>query len=206
MPEVYRRLALATRAAAVAGAAMLAFATLTSCGGDGVGGADKAADSPRTRAQVADVRPTKPPHHARHTSPHPPSTSDDDDSPPPNPAGAELGESLRFGGLEVRALDYRKAGYQGAATGTRVDILSVEECAEAGSANVQHQTWRLVDSGGRTLGVAGGKIVNGHPTEDLPQTLAAGQCITTLLAIGVPAGSMPVAVQDGPDDTWLLTD
>jgi xanthine/CO dehydrogenase XdhC/CoxF family maturation factor len=105
----------------------------------------------------------------------------------------------------VRALDYRAAGFDGAASGTRVDVVTVEECAEGGSAEVRHQTWRLLNADGRILGAAGGKIVNGNPTEDLPQTLSAGQCLTTKLAIGVPAGSAPVAVQDGPDDTWLLT-
>ena len=117
-----------------------------------------------------------------------------------------MGESLRFGGLEVRAVDYREDGYQGAATGTRVEILTVEECATSGSATVSHQTWRLVDADGRTLGAAGGKMVNGHPTEDLPQMLASGQCLTTMLAIGVPADSIAVAVRDGPDDTWVLAD
>jgi hypothetical protein len=131
--------------------------------------------------------------------------SDDDGGPPPDPSGAELGESLQVDGLHVRALDYRKAGFAGAATGTRVDVVTVEECAEAGSVRVQHQSWRLLDADGHALGAAGGKIVNGNPTEDLPQTLAAGQCLTTRLAIGVPAGSTPVAVQDGPDDTWRLT-
>jgi hypothetical protein len=111
-----------------------------------------------------------------------------------------------FGGLEVRAVDYREAGYRGAASGTRVDIVTVEECAPSGSARVAHQTWRLVDVEGRTLGVAGGKMVNGHPTEDLPQTLAAGQCLTTMLAIGVPAGSVAAAVRDGPEAAWVLAD
>jgi len=103
-----------------------------------------------------------------------------------------------------RALDYQKAGFGGGATGTRVDIVTVEECAEGGSTRVRHRTWRLVDSAGRTLGVAGGKIVNGNPTEDLPETLSSGECRATMLAIGVPNGSTPVAVQDGPDDTWTL--
>ena len=55
------------------------------------------------------------------------------------------------------------------------------------------------------LGVAGGKMVNGHPTEDLPETLAAGQCLTTRLTIGVPVDATAVAVQDGPDAAWTLT-
>jgi hypothetical protein len=115
-----------------------------------------------------------------------------------------LGESQTFGGLEVRALAYRKAGFDGAATGTRVDIVTVEECARGGPARVHHDTWRLLGPGGRRLGVAGGKVVNGNPTEDLPETLAAGQCVTTKLVIGVPAGSTPVAVQDGPTAVWVL--
>ena len=120
------------------------------------------------------------------------------------PAAVELSESLPFGALEVRALDYQKAGFGGGATGTRVDIVTVEECAEGGSTRVRHRTWRLVDSAGRTLGVAGGKIVNGNPTEDLPETLSSGECRATMLAIGVPNGSTPVAVQDGADDMWTL--
>ncbi len=132
-------------------------------------------------------------------------TGNGDPSTPP--AGAvDLGESLPFGGLEVRATDYRKAAYRGAATGTRVDVVTVEECAESGSETVHHQTWRLIDADGQTLGVAGGKMVNGHPTEDLPQSLSAGECLTTMLAIGVPAGAGAVAVQDGPDDVWALVD
>ncbi len=195
--------AVATRAAAAAGAAMVALAALTSCaGGDG----DQAASSPRTRPHSGDAHPTSRPHQAHQPTPSGPATSDDNGGDAPDPEGAALGESLQVGALEVRALDYRKAAFNGAATGTRVDVVTVEECAEGGSARVQHQTWHLVDAEGRTLGVAGGKMVNGNPTEDLPETLYAGQCVTTMLAIGVPAGSTPAAVQDGPDDTWLLTD
>jgi len=116
-----------------------------------------------------------------------------------------LGQALQVGALEVRALDYDEAGYQGAATGSRVDVVTVQECAAGGSATVQHRSWHLVDSDGRTLGVAGGKMVGGHPTEDLPRSLAPGECLTTALAIGVAADAVAVAVLDGPDDAWALT-
>jgi hypothetical protein len=186
---------------------MLTLAALTSCGSSD--GGEQSGAAHRRQAQVADAGPatiTQHGHH-RHTPVSATRAGGGDDGPSPDPSGsAELGESLRFGSLEVRALDYRKAGFEGGATGTRVDVVTVEECAEGGSTRVQHQTWRLVDGSGRTLGVAGGKIVNGNPTEDLPETLAAGQCLTTALAIGVPAGSAPVAVQAGPDDTWVLGD
>ena len=148
-----------------------------------------------------------PPRTGRHPTTSPRSTAGHGDGGSANPPeGVALGASLTFGRLEVRALDYQKAGFDGAATGTRVDVVTVEECAEGGSARIHHDTWRLVDAGGHTLGVAGGKIVNGNPTEDLPETLAAGQCVTTKLAIGVPAGSVPLAVQDGPDAVWVLAD
>lgn len=189
---------------------MLALATLSSCGGGGVDGGTTGGGPPRTRTHVADASSTAASrqHHRRHHHTAPPASpgEGEGDDPASNPPeGAALGESLRFRDLEVRALDYRKAGFDGAATGTRVDVVTVEECADGGSARVQHRTWRLVDAEGRTLGVAGGKIVNGNPTEDLPEVLSPGQCVTTMLVIGVPAGAEPTTVQDGPDAVWVLT-
>ncbi|MDQ1428499.1 MAG: hypothetical protein QOK39_1975 [Acidimicrobiaceae bacterium] len=120
--------------------------------------------------------------------------------------GVAMSDWLPLRGLRVRALDYRRAAVTGAAAGTRVDVITVEECASAKRARVDHRSWRLVARSGRTLGAAGGKIVNGTPTEDFPRTLSAGQCVETTLAVGVPRGSVPVTARDGPDDAWVLAD
>lgn len=124
--------------------------------------------------------------------------------------GVGMSEWLPFGRLNVRALDYRRSGVPssgaGARHGDRVDVVTVEECAASGSLAVPHHTWHLVDAAGRTVGTAGAKIVDGTTTEDIPETLASGQCRQTMLAIGVPSGSAPVAVKDGPSDIWVLGD
>jgi hypothetical protein len=119
-------------------------------------------------------------------------------------AGAELGEDRPLGPLDVRVIGYRRAGYRGAAAGTRVDLVKVQECAARGPTLVHHRTWRLLDADGRTLGRAGGKMVGGVPSEDLPHALAPGECLTTTLAIGVPARSVASLAQDGAHDTWTL--
>lgn len=180
---------------------LTALGALAGCSNGSVdGSADVQRDTPRTEPDPSPTRhqQAKAPR-TRVTSPPAP-----DETSPTLTAGVAMSETLSFGGLEVRAIAYRKAGNTVAATGTRVDIVTVEECAGSGSARVQHRPWRLIDAAGKTLGVAGGKIVNGHPTEDLPVTLPPGHCIQTRLAIGVPAGSVPVAVMDGPDNTWIL--
>ncbi|MEJ7630261.1 MAG: hypothetical protein WKF54_11785 [Nocardioidaceae bacterium] len=184
--------------------AVTALAVLAGCGADT--GSDGGADvSRRTPISPADTSPEPhPPTQAPHTRDA--AQPGRGDTPPSSVAGAEMSEPLRFGTLQVRPLAYRRAGFDGAATGTRVDIVTVEECAAAGFARVRHRTWHLVDAAGEPLGFAGGNIVNGNPTEDLPVSLSPGQCIDTKLAIGVPAGSTPVAVKDGPDNTWVLAD
>lgn len=183
---------------------LTALGVLAGCAaGSGVdGGADVRRHTPRSEfgASPTHNHPTKVP---RTSATSPPAQHH---TPPALTGGAQLSETLTFGGLEVRAIAYRKAGFAGGATGTRVDVVAVEECAPSSPARVQHRTWRLVDAAGRALGVAGGKLVNGFPTEDVPETLSAGQCIRTRLAIGVPAGSTPVAVKDGPDNLWILAD
>lgn len=172
------------------------------------GGGDTSADTP-ARTPTSSVTP--PASGVTTTSPSP---TDEDGSPSSTPpsstspfaSAAVLSESLRFGSLQVRAISYDRSGVGGAANGTRLDVVTVEECASGATAQVQHRTWHLVSADGRTLGVAGGKVVDGHPTEDLPRTLYAGQCLQTKLAIGVPVGSTPVAVMDGPSNTWTLDD
>ena len=119
--------------------------------------------------------------------------------------GVGMAEWLPFGRLDVRALGYRRAAVQSNGA-DRIDVLTVEECAESGPVAVPHVTWHLVDAAGKTLGVAGGKIVNGQPTEDIPKTLSTGQCQQTDLAIGVPRSSEPSAAKDGPRNTWILRD
>jgi hypothetical protein len=114
-----------------------------------------------------------------------------------------LSHWLPFGALEVRALGYRRAGVTGART-SRIDVVTVEECADTGSALVRHSTWHLVDATGRTLGVAGAKAVDHQPTEDIPRRLEPSQCMQTELAIGVPQRSVAAAVKDGRHDTWDL--
>ncbi len=124
--------------------------------------------------------------------------------------GVGMSEWLPFGDLDVRALDYRRSGVSSAGAGgrrgDRIDVVTVEECAASGSVEVPHHTWHLVDAAGKTVGTAGAKIVGGAPTEDIPETLASGQCMQTMLAVGVSSGSVPVAVKDGPADTWVLAD
>ena len=120
--------------------------------------------------------------------------------------GVGMSDWLPLRGLRVRVLDYRKAAVGGAAASTRVDVITVEECATRKPTRVDHRSWRLLNRSGRILGSAGGKIVGGIPTEDIPRTLSAGQCERTRLAVGVPRGSAPVAAKDGPDDVWVLAD
>ncbi len=120
--------------------------------------------------------------------------------------GVGLSEWLPFGSLNVRATGYERAGVGHAATGTRIDVVTVEECATSSTVTVRHQTWHLINAAGRTLGVAGGKIVNGQPTEDIPRQLSPGECDETMLAIGVPGDATAVAVKDGTENAWLLTD
>lgn len=112
---------------------------------------------------------------------------------------------LGYGGLSVRALEYHRAGASGA-RGSRIDVVLVEECAVSGTSTVRHTGWHLVDAEGRTLGFAGGKVIGRHPIEDIPRTLAPGQCQRTSLAIAVPPDSAPVAVKDGARNTWILAD
>lgn len=119
--------------------------------------------------------------------------------------GVGMAEWLPFGALDVRAMGYQKAGASGARD-SRIDIVTVEECADTGRSTVRHTTWHLVDAAGHTLGVAGGKIVGGHPTEDIPRRLDPPHCIQTRLAIAVPPSSVPVAVKDGSHNTWVLAD
>lgn len=153
--------------------------------------------------------PTKPGSTAKGTagapmSPASPPTSEPETSTA-GVEGAPMSATLPVGALDVRIVGYRESGYRGAAQGTRVDILTVQECAVRGSARVRHTAWALLGADGARLGSAGGKMVNGAPTEDLPRLVPAGQCVTTPLAVGVPADADVVAARYGPDAVWILS-
>ncbi len=173
---------------AVVGLAAVALTVLPGCSG-GAGGSGGSADSAQTASTTGDSTATG-------TGPTLPTFTE----------GVGLSEWLPYRDLDVRVLDYDRAGIASdAGADTRVDVVAVEECAHAGAdAVVSHRQWRLVDSAGRVLGAAGGKVVGGAPTEDLPLRLDAGSCATTSLTVAVPADADVTAVRDGTDTTWVL--
>lgn len=119
--------------------------------------------------------------------------------------GVGMSEWLPYKDLSVRVIQYTASVVPTSGSGDRVDGVEVEECAKGpGPATVSHQSWSLTDADGQTLGLAGGKIVDGSPTEDPPLHLAPGECAQTILSIGVPADATAVYVHDGPDNTWVL--
>lgn len=196
--------ALRTARSGVPGLAAAGVVALgaSGCTSDSVGGGDSG-DRGRTHvpanSRTHEPRPAIPPP----VIPPPGATDAVHDKSGNAVAGVPLGVSVPFGLLDVRATEYRAHAFPGT-PGTRVDVVMIRECAERGSVRVDHRTWRLVGAQGATLGTAGGKLVNGSPTEDLPHVLAAGECQTTELTIGVPASATPAAVQDGPRDLWVL--
>ena len=119
--------------------------------------------------------------------------------------GVGMSEWLPYKNLSVRVIEYTASVAPAPGFRDRIDAVQVEECAKGpGPATVSHQSWSLTDAEGKTLGRAGGKIVDGSPTEDPPLQLAAGECAQTILSVGVPTDATAVYAHDGPDNTWVL--
>jgi hypothetical protein len=172
---------------------------VTSCSGS----ADSSGGPSSSDSQSGDRGPTaSAPHSIAST---PPTVAPTSAGLPTFTEGVGLSEWLPYDDLTVRVLDYEPAVVPATGSGDRIDSIEVEECASrARPATVTHQSWSLADTSDVTLGLAGGKLVDGTPTEDPPLHLEAGECAKTFLAIGVPADSRAVFAHDGPDTTWVL--
>lgn len=173
---------------------------LTACGG----GSSSAEAEPRTTppTSAGSSPPASDAGRDDGSGEGPATTQPPDDST--FPGAVALSSWLTFDGLEVRAIGYRRAGVASGGA-DRIDVVTVEECATTSTDAVAHHTWHLVDAAGKTLGVAGAKIVHRVPTEDIPRELAPGGCRQTQLAIAVAESAVAAAVKDGPAATWLLT-
>jgi hypothetical protein len=170
--------------------AALVAVTLAGCSGE----VDARTHRDATSSSIRTTVPSTPPSTAATVSELPTFTE-----------GVGLSEWLSYRDVNVRVLDYQVGPAPTSGSGERVDQLQVEECAPAsGPVTVTHQDWALADASDVTLGLAGGKFVGGSPTEDPPLSLDAGECATTLLAVGVPVESVAVFAHDGPDTRWVL--
>jgi hypothetical protein len=190
------------------GAAVTVFAVAAAIGGCSSGGDnDSSQAAPRTpHTSPADGSTATTPHSTRPTTTPPITMPTQDRTLPTFTAGVGMSEWLPYGALDVRALSYKKGRVSIGTFRSRLDVVTVEECADTGSAVVRHRTWHLVDASGHTLGSAGAKLVGNSPSEDIPQHLTPGNCLQTELVIQVPWRSVPVAVKDGANNTWVLAD
>ncbi len=85
------------------------------------------------------------------------------------PRGAGFAELQEYHRLNVRVLGYKRSALPKPNAKTRLDVITVEECAPAKhSLVVPHNHWMLVDSDDVILGRAGAKLVHGKAIEDTP--------------------------------------
>jgi hypothetical protein len=121
------------------------------------------------------------------------------------PRGAGFGEWQEYHRLNVRVLGYQRSALPKPNAKTRLDVITVEECAPAKhSLVVPHNHWVLVDSNNEVIGRAGAKVVHGKATEDTPVRLAAGACRRSDLVIAVAYFAIPDVVRDGTVATWSI--
>jgi hypothetical protein len=121
------------------------------------------------------------------------------------PRGAGFAEWQEYHRLNVRVLGYKRSALPKPNAKTRLDVITVDECAPAKhSLVVPHNHWVLVDSNNEIIGRAGAKVVHGKATEDIPKRLAAGACRRSDLVIAVPYFAIPVVVRDGTVATWTI--